>query len=205
MLCLFNSVAMSLLNRCKLVCLAALVCMPLFFGSALAGPIAKPSDVLKPKPTWTNEYDGYFRRYSKRYFGPFFDWKWFKAQAIAESSLKPNARSWVGAVGLMQIMPATYGDILKMNPHFKDIHSERWNIAAGIYYDRYLYREWAGLPSGERLKFAFASYNAGLGNILKARRRSGGEEAQQWADIAGKAPKETQGYVKRILEIYPDL
>ena len=36
---------------------------------------------------WTDEYDRHFRKYSKRYFGPLFDWHWFKAQAIAESNL----------------------------------------------------------------------------------------------------------------------
>ncbi|MCK5784786.1 MAG: hypothetical protein KAH06_10080, partial [Desulfobacterales bacterium] len=37
------------------------------------------------------KYDGYFSKYSKRYFGPGFDWRYFKAQAIAESRLKANA------------------------------------------------------------------------------------------------------------------
>ena len=37
---------------------------------------------------WTDEYDRHFKKYSKRYFGPLFDWHWFKAQSIAESNLK---------------------------------------------------------------------------------------------------------------------
>ena len=66
---------------------------------------------------WGDEYDEYFRKYSKRYFGPHFDWRWFKAQAIAESGLKHDAKSWVGAVGVMQIMPATFEEIRRANPH----------------------------------------------------------------------------------------
>ena len=50
------------------------------------------------------KYDKYFSKYSKRYFGPNFDWFYFKAQAIAESRLKANAKSRVGALGVMQII-----------------------------------------------------------------------------------------------------
>ena len=67
---------------------------------------------------WTDEYDRHFRKYSKRYFGPLFDWHWFKAQAIAESGLNADAVSIVGAIGLMQIMPDTFKEINYKNPHF---------------------------------------------------------------------------------------
>ena len=53
------------------------------------------------------KFDGYFSKYSKRYFGPNFNWIYFKAQAIAESRLKADAKSKVGAAGVMQIMPKT--------------------------------------------------------------------------------------------------
>ena len=54
---------------------------------------------------WTRKYDPYFRKYSKRFFGPAFDWHWFKAQGIAESGLQKDAKSWVNAKGIMQLMP----------------------------------------------------------------------------------------------------
>src|SRR5215207_959328 len=41
-----------------------------------------------------NRYDQTFRKYSKRYFGIGYDWRIFKAQALAESEMNPNARSW---------------------------------------------------------------------------------------------------------------
>ena len=92
-------------------------------------------------------YDGHFKKYSKRFFGPGFDWRFFKSQAIAESGLKPEARSQAGAVGLMQIMPATYKEILKKKPYIKGSRNHpRWNIAAGIYYDRRLWNMWTAKP-----------------------------------------------------------
>lgn len=149
-------------------------------------------------PHWTGEYDTYFRKYTKRYFGPHFDWEWFKAQAIAESALNPRARSAVGAKGIMQIMPATYVEIRQANPHFMDIDNPRWNIAAGIYYDRGLYRSWEGMPDEDRLMMAFASYNAGLGGMQRAARRVPDKPVRRWVQVEKYAPRETRHYVKRI-------
>lgn len=81
--------------------------------------------------------------YTEKYFGPDFDWRYFKAQAIAESRLKPEARSNDGAQGLMQLMPSTFREIAKKNPHIQGkITNPRANISAGIYYDRMLWEEW---------------------------------------------------------------
>ena len=95
----------------------------------------------KIEKSWSTKYDTHFRKYAKRYFGPNVDWRWFKAQGIAESALQHKARSAVGAKGVMQIMPATFAEIRKKNPQFVNINEPRWNIAAGIYYDRYLYKK----------------------------------------------------------------
>ena len=154
---------------------------------------------------WTDAYDRYFRKYAKHYFGPHFDWRWFKAQGIAESGLDPKAESPAGAKGIMQILPSTYAEIRRKNPFFADISHPRWNIAAAIYYDRSLYRKWKKreLPTGQRLPFALASYNAGLGNVLKAWRRAREQlgEVREWEQVAPFAPGETRHYVRRIRKL----
>lgn len=153
---------------------------------------------------WTDEYDGHFIKYSKRYFGPYFDWRWFKTQAIIESNLRPAATSHVGARGVMQIMPATYAEIKDRNPHFGTLDTPRWNIAAGIYYNRLLFRKWNDtLNETERLYLTFASYNAGLGRIRVAYRRSP-KPVLGWADIAPQAPSETRGYIRKIRALRMD-
>src|SRR5262245_47888621 len=92
--------------------------------------------------TVTDRYDDTFRKYSQRFFGPGYDWRVFKAQAMAESNISMNAKSWVGARGIMQLMPSTFRDIQSKNPEIVAINKPEWNIAAGIYYDRQLYLQW---------------------------------------------------------------
>jgi soluble lytic murein transglycosylase-like protein len=164
-----------------------------------------------PKVTskkWTRKYDQYFRKYTKRFFGAGFDWKWFKAQAIAESNLRQNAESWVNAKGIMQLMPSTFHEIKKKNPSFADINEPRWNIAAGVYYDSQLFGRWrAKRPFDDKMNFTFASYNAGFRNIVKAQRvcRRQGLNENLWPNIKKIAPRvrgwrheETVGYVEKI-------
>ena len=162
------------------------------------------------------KFDRYFSKYSKRYFGIAFDWHYFKAQAVAESSLQTDAVSPAGAVGIMQIMPSTFADIRERHPAIKGpLDSPRWNIAAGIWYDRQNYVSWSeSRPFDDRLKFMFGSYNAGRGNILQAQRKAQdqGLNANLWQSIekelpsvTGRHSRETLTYVSRIFSIKREL
>lgn len=169
--------------------------------SVLLPAYAAQKKELVTDSRWTKKYDKLFRKYSKRYFGPGFDWRWFKAQGIAESRLKPSAKSHVGALGVMQIMPATYKEIKQAKPYLKSIHTPKWNIAAGIYYDRQLYNRWKKVKNGhDRLLFTMASYNAGFGRVHKSYRKltKHTDEQPDWLKIKGHLPGETRGYVHRI-------
>ena len=153
---------------------------------------------------WTDKYDLHFRKYTKHYFGPLIDWRWFKAQGIAESGLNPRIRSPAGAKGVMQILPATFREIQDRNPHFTNIDDPRWNIAAGIYYDRLQFLKWKkGIPSQQRIAFALASYNAGYGNVSKAYKRAEQKlgDVREWRHVAPFAPRETRLYVQRIYRL----
>lgn len=155
------------------------------------------------------KYDKYFSKYSKRFFGPNFDWHYFKAQAVAESRLKAEARSGVGAVGVMQIMPRTFGEIKRKNPSIKGNRKQpRWNIAAGIYYDRMLWKTFkAKRPFKDRVNFMFGAFNAGKGNIFKAQKIAREKKMNEnlWKvmekalpRVTGKSSKETIRYVEKI-------
>jgi len=156
----------------------------------------------------TDKYDPAFQKYTKRYFGVAFDWQPFKAQGMAESNLKPTARSWVGARRIMQLMPSTFQTIQSARPEFKSIDDPQFNIAAGIMHDRYL---WTLFPKkmddDERLRFMFAAYNAGEVTIKRARTAAEKAllDAALWSSVEQIAPsvkpwryRETLGYVKTI-------
>jgi len=146
---------------------------------------------------WNDQYDHYFQKFTSRYFGPHFDWRWFKAQAIIESSMNKRATSPSGARGLMQLMPSTFEEVKSEQFYLGSIEKPKWNIAAGIYYNRYLYRRWQGVTHQDRLLLSLASYNAGYGRILRAVRKVDGE-LKSWKKIKQFVPKETQLYVARI-------
>jgi len=168
---------------------------------ALALAAVEPALPRVDDEHWTDEYDRHFRKYTKHYFGPHVDWRWFKAQGIAESHLKPNARGPAGGRGIMQILPSTFKEIHRSNPHLLNVDDPKWNIGAGIYYNRQLYRDWnKDLPFRERLAFTFGSYNAGPGRIRKAYRRAVAKEGEvrEWSQVASHAPSITRHYVKRI-------
>ncbi len=96
-----------------------------------------------------------------------WDWRLLASLIYQESEFKPNVRSWVGAYGLMQLMPAamkTYG--------VDSTSSAKKQIFAGVKLLRSFEKM---LPDSmtdktERIKFTLACYNAGLGHILDAQR-----------------------------------
>jgi membrane-bound lytic murein transglycosylase F len=162
-----------------------------------------------------DRYDETFRRYSKRYFGATFDWRWFKAQGMAESNLDSAAKSWVGARGVMQLMPDTFREIASKNPELERIDDPEMNIAAGIAYDRRLWLRWeSDSVMSDRERFMFASYNAGRTTLLNAQRvaRTASLDPRMWSNIESVAPKvprwrhaETLTYVRRISEFVAQL
>ena len=188
---------------------------PLVMALLLVQAVPVPS-TLYAQYNQVTKFDRYFSKYTKRYFGPAFDWRYFKAQAIAESRLREDVRSDAGAVGIMQIMPRTFEEIRQQNPTIRGKRDQpRWNIAAGIWYDRQNFVVWkASRPLVDKIKFMFGSYNAGRGSILGAQRLAlaDGLDGTLWSSIEARLPavtgvhsRETRSYVRRIFEVKPAL
>ena len=145
-----------------------------------------------------------FRKYCDEYD---MDTLLMAAQGYQESRLDQNAKSPVGAVGVMQVMPAT-GKELKVG----DIHQIEPNIHAGVKYVRFMMdRYYASEPMSplNRGLFTFASYNAGPGRIAQLRRiaKERGLDPNIWfgnvEQIASeKIGRETVTYVSNIYKYY---
>lgn len=121
-------------------------------------------------------YDELFRTHSAR---ADLDWRLVASQAYQESRFDPTARSWAGAIGLMQIMPRTARH-MGVRGNLRD---PAVSVAAGVSYMRWLMGRFeTDLPFAERLLFALASYNAGRGHILDGRRlaREKGYDGDVW-------------------------
>jgi membrane-bound lytic murein transglycosylase MltF len=129
------------------------------------------------------------------------------AQGYQESRLDQSARSKAGAIGVMQIMPAT-GAELKVG----NIHTLKPNIHAGAKYLNQLMTRYfpdATFSEGTRPLFAFACYNAGPGNISRMRRvaKERGLDPNEWFNnvelvTAEKIGMETTTYVRNIYKYY---
>ncbi len=111
-----------------------------------------------------SKYDDLIKKYSEK-LG--WDWRLVASLIYQESQFNPDAKSWAGAVGLMQLMPQTAEQLGAQNPH-DPIQS----IKAGFKYLTWLNDFWKGyiIDKNERIKFVLASYNIGYGHILDAMR-----------------------------------
>lgn len=128
-------------------------------------------------------YDAIIKKYSERYG---FDWRLMVAQCYVESQFDPKARSWVGAEGLFQVMPATGRSM-----GFTRLEDPNTGVHAGIkYMDRLVGRFDGQLPLSERIYFALAAYNAGLGHVY---------DAIRLADDLGLDPKVWFGNVEEAM------
>jgi len=145
-----------------------------------------------------------FNTYGKQYnFEPMM----LAAQGYQESTLNQDAKSPVGAIGVMQVMPAT-GAELKVG----DIHKAEPNIHAGAkYMDQLMTRYFqdAKFDEQNRTLFAFASYNCGPGNVSRMRKETEkrGLDPNQWFNnvevvTAEKIGIETTTYVRNIFKYY---
>ncbi len=109
-------------------------------------------------------YDEEIKKYAKS-IG--WDWRLLASLIYQESQFNPKAKSWAGAVGLMQLLPSTAKHFGAKNPH-DPIQS----LEAGVKYLKWLDDLWSKYvkDNNERIKFVLASYNIGFGHILDARK-----------------------------------
>jgi len=129
------------------------------------------------------------------------------AQGYQESQLNQAAKSPVGAIGVMQVMPATGKEL-----NVGDINEVEANINAGIKYMRWMIDNYFGnepMTNLDKALFAFASYNAGAGRVSQLRKEAAkrGLNPNIWFHnveyvAADKIGAETVTYVSNIYKYY---
>ena len=161
----------------------------------LYGKSEKPQDARVSEAlcyTWAVKYGEIYQ----------IDPRFVMAVVKAESSFKPDLVSKSGALGMMQIMKATYeGDIkanLKLEEEFDDLFDAEFNVKCGTYYLHWLDER---LDGYEQLA---AAYNGGIGNV-----RRWLAEPKYSADgktlILDAIPKEeTRRYVRKVMSFYEE-
>jgi membrane-bound lytic murein transglycosylase MltF len=153
-----------------------------------------------------NQMKGLFQKYPNRYQ---FPWMLIAAQAYQESGLNQEARSPVGAIGVMQVMPATAAsppvnirNVTKLEP----------NIHAGVKLLKYIrddYFEEAPMDPLNKTLITLAAYNAGPRRLMQCRKMATdmGLNPNLWFHnveyaVAKKVGAETVGYVGNIYKYY---
>ena len=127
-----------------------------------------------------SHYDHLFRKYASV---ALVDWTLLAAQCYQESCFDPQAHSWAGACGLMQIMPST-ADHLSL-PR-QQIYEPEPNVAAAARYMRELQTLFLDITNpAERIRFALAAYNGGANHVRDAMAlaKKYGAIPQRWSDV----------------------
>ena len=170
-----------------------------------------------PSASWSallfpDRYDTEFRQHSGRYLVG-LDWRLLKAQCYQESLLNPKAVSPVGAQGLCQFMPGTWRQVsgqINLPPN-ASAFMPQLSIRAAAFYMASLRGQWSSpRPEWDRHSLALGSYNAGLGNLLKAQKVCGDPVLYRaivscLPDVTGHHSRETITYVDRIWHWYAQM
>ncbi len=179
------------------------------FGNALIQKYGASTVMLKEATSVTamkhfEETAATFRKYSSEYG---MDYLLMMAEGYQESGLNQTAKSQVGAVGVMQLMPAT-GEQMKVG----DIHQEDANIHAGVKYFHSMVDKYYGnepMDDVNKVLFTFAAYNCGPGRIkqLRAEAAQKGLDPNVWLGnveviAAARIGTETVNYVSNIYKYY---
>ena len=145
-----------------------------------------------------------FQKYSTKYG---MDYLLMMAEGYQESGLRQEVKSPVGAIGVMQLMPAT-GQEMKVG----DIAQEDANIHAGVKYFRSMLDKWFGnepMDEVNKVLFTFAAYNCGPGRVrqLRAEAKEKGFDPNVWMNnveiiTAARVGAETVNYVSNIYKYY---
>ncbi len=135
------------------------------------------SDFYSLNDKQISKYDNLIKKYAKDIN---WDWRLLASQVYQESKFDPQAKSWVGAKGLMQVMPNTAKSL-----EISNLNSPTQSIRGGTQYISWLDERFPGVTDSiAKIKFILAAYNCGAGHVQDAQllARDKGLNPYLWTD-----------------------
>jgi len=152
-----------------------------YFENPIFSTLLASSDYSSFRTEKLSPYDDQFKKGAAE-LG--WDWRLIASIAFQESNFNPRTKSWVGAIGVMQVMPET-GEYFGVT----NLWDPKQNISVGVRFLKFLDDYWKkSVPEdGERMKFVLASYNVGLTHVIDAQKltKKYGRKTDLWDDNVG--------------------
>ncbi len=149
-----------------------------YFENPRASRSRISSDYFSEKGGMISKYDDQIKKAAKALE---WDWRLLAALIYRESKFDPKVKSWAGAMGLMQVMPAT-----AMQYGISNLYDPESNILAGEKHLEWIteYFEKEIPEKVDRIPFIVAAYNVGLGHLIDARNLTEkyGKDKNKWFD-----------------------
>jgi membrane-bound lytic murein transglycosylase F len=146
-----------------------------YFESKHSFKTRSKSEFFSKKTGKISQYDDLIKKYAASLD---WDWRLLSSLIFQESRFDPKTKSWAGAHGLMQLMPATARQM-----GIRNTANPEENIKGGTKYLKLMTKNWTEIPdSVQRIKFVMASYNCGYNHVVDAQNlaQKNGKDGNVW-------------------------
>lgn len=168
--------------------------------SVIAFALYKSVPAFLKKNVYPKKYSEYVERYSEEYD---IDENFIYAVIKTESGFDPDARSNVGAVGLMQLMPIAFKEVsnnIEDNKGLKysDMYNPEYNIMYGTWYLDYLYEQFGSY------ELTIAAYHAGMTEVRGWLYSGVLDEDNLNLDNIPSEYSDTRHYINKVISAYKE-
>ena len=168
--------------------------------SVIAFVLYKSVPAFLKKNVYPKKYSEYVERYSEEYD---IDENFIYAVIKTESGFDPDARSNVGAVGLMQLMPIAFKEVsnnIEDNKGLKysDMYNPEYNIMYGTWYLDYLYEQFGSY------ELTIAAYHAGMTEVRGWLYSGVLDEDNLNLDNIPSEYSDTRHYINKVISAYKE-
>lgn len=168
--------------------------------SVIAFAVYKSIPNFLRKNIYPKKYSEYVKQYSEEYE---IDENFIYAVIKTESGFDPDARSNVGAVGLMQLMPIAFEEVSNniddnKGLKYSDMYNPEYNIMYGTWYLDYLYKHFGSY------ELTIAAYHAGMTQVQGCLYSGVLDENNLNLDNIPSEYSDTRHYINKVISAYKE-